>query len=213
MSKAFLRFALLASAVLLTVSCSVETDRKASLVSGKKQDGVRQDFGQEKDLREHYAGGFSYKKMPDGTMQVASDRRSSFEGNRYDTGNDDAFEKKKFDTKGFETSLADVSRKAFDTKAWKDSRKLNEMTVETPEFIKNAENFNNRKWQGGDASFATSSYGDSSKSWDGKKTFETDLNENIIQKRADLAAPPVYSLKEYQVKTVDETRSMMGRTD
>ncbi len=217
MNHGFQRFFMLASATLLTVSCSVETSRKNTLVSEKTKDGMIQSMGKEKDIKEHFAGGFSYKKSADGTMQVASDRRSSFEGNRYDandSGEGDDLLSKKFDTKGYETSMAAVSRKAFDTKAWKDSKKLNEMTVETPEFIKNSEKFNNRKWEGGDASFATSTYDDSGKTWDGRnKSYETDMNENVIQKREAMADPPVYSLREYQIKTIDETRSMMGRTD
>lgn len=213
MNRDLCRLTLLTCSILLAVSCASESSRKTLLVSGKQQDGIKKNYEQ-KDLRERFAGGFSYKKQADGTMQVASDRRSSFEGNNFDTGENEGFTKKQFETKGYDKSVADVSRKAFDTKAWKDSRKLDEMTMETPEFIRQAESISKKKWNGSDQSFVTNSVSDNmSKAWDGRKAYETNQNENVIEKRDALAAPPVYSLKEYQVKTVDETRAMMGRTD
>lgn len=213
----FRYFALLTCTAFL-VSCSSEVSRKTALVSEKKQENLKSDYNKKNrnDILEHFAGGFSYKKNAEGISEVSSDRRSMFEGRQFNsnTSNNNNLEKKSFATKSFEKTMADAARKTFDTKEWRDSRKLNEMTMDTPEFINRAEAFNTKKWKQTEQDFETKPVAPQwQEAWEGAKNYQTNNSDYVSERRNRVAPPPVYSLKEYQVKTIEETRAMMGRSD
>jgi hypothetical protein len=192
---------------LLVILSGCATERRVTThLASKRNEG---------DIKEHYAGGFSYKKGEDGTMQVVSEKRSSFEGSHFDTGDGkNDFSKKQYETKSFAKSVSNLREKQYSTESWKDSSKKSDLSGKKPEFISRAANVERKGWSDSSKSFATARANEEKVGdWDGRKTYETSNFEQVTEKRKSAIQPPVYTLKEYQIKTVEETRAMMGRSD
>lgn len=205
---------ILGLSLALLVSCSSETSRTTHLGNHKNAKAIQSDLEAKQTMEERFAGNFTQVKGKDGNMKIESKKRSSFENSSYEPGGTD-LEKKAFGTKAFDKKNYDGVDKQFETAQWKDSKSLKDVKLDTPEFIKNTKGIERKNWDEATKDYdnASKQVADQGKKWDGLegKKQEHLMNENVADKRAHSPQAEIMSPQEYQMKSIEEVRAMMGR--
>lgn len=167
----------------------------------------------EPSLVKRLEGGFSYKKDAFGNLTVVSDKRSAFEGDKFDPkGNPLA--RKEFKTEKFDTKTYEDFDKNFETAAWKGNKSYEQGNLSTPEFITKAKGVSTKTWEDRNKSFETKVAAQQNKSYEGfNKQFQTKKNAFVEEKKNNFERPVIMSSGEHQATTISETRSMLGRED
>lgn len=214
-NKVVIRFQLplviiITSATLIACSSEKTVSSKLPQASDKfADDGSKS----ETDLLDRFAGGFSVGKDDQGNTRMISEKRSSFEGIRYD-GDTNAIDKKVFDKKEYEHKMFDGGNTKYETKSWDGVKNFTDPNLKTPEFITQAKNNFRKDWSNSSKKFETSTSDFQNKTWaDGTKKFDHTLYKDVINKRKSFRQPDIISTKNSQAKSIEETRAMMGRDD
>lgn len=141
-------------------------------------------------------------------VEMKSDKRSAFEGTRFQS------EGTGFDRKQFDKTAFDDSSKSVEKTAWQNA-KTYDGDMSTPEFAKQSSSFNRDQSDFTNRDYTTSSAreNDHSEARGMDQQFEHTINDDVIRKREELARPKIISSQEEQARTIEEIRSMMGRED
>jgi hypothetical protein len=142
---------------------------------------------------------------------MKSDKRSSFEGMRYG-GDLHEVDRKIIDKNNLTLKAWDGASKEFQTKTWDGSKSFSKDKLNTPEFITRAKGIQTEEWKDSSKAYNTSRSDFEGQQWaDGHKQVSVYTNSDIEKKRESTEKPSIMSLKEYQQKTIEETRTIMGR--
>lgn len=194
-------------------SCATERTVKTSLQPRQRPDSEKTDKELMDALEAKFAGGFGVQRGKDGDSKMVSDKRSSFEGLRYN-GDTSGFEKKAFATTAFEKKKFDGASTKFETKQWDGVKSFTEGKLDTPDFIAHAKGVNTPSWQDGAKQYATRQSGFQEQAWkDAEKKVAHTVNRDIEAKRNSIEQPSIMNARQAQARTIQETREMMGRTD
>ena len=149
----------------------------------------------------------------EGNTKMVSQKRSSFEGLRYN-GDMSQFEKKAFETTAFEKKKFDGAATQFETRKWDGVKSFTDGKLETPDFIARAKGVNTQSWQDASKQYATQQSDLQGRSWkEADKHLGRTVNRDIEAKRQSFEQPTMMSARQAQARTIQETREMMGRTD
>lgn len=199
----------------LLCSCATERTITTKLPNSQERSMTEDERNKmaEADLMDRFAGGFGMKRDKDGTSKIVSEKRSSFEGQRYD-GNTSEVERKAFETKAFDKKEFADAKNRFDTKTWDGAKSFTDGKMDTPAFITQAKGVETRSWQEASKQYATRTAEQQGLQWsDAGKKMSYGVNQDIEAKRKSFTQPNIINARESQARTIQETREMMGRTD
>lgn len=193
-------------------SCATERTVTNTLRTNPER-SAKTDEELSKELLDRFAGGFGVKRGKDGDAKMVSDRRSSFEGLRYN-GDTSEFEKKAFATTAFEKKKFEGASSKFETRQWDGVKSFTEGKMDTPDFIAHARGVNTQTWEGASKQYATRKSDFQEHAWkDAGKQVAHTANQDIETKRQNFEQPAIMNARQAQARTIQETREMMGRTD
>lgn len=115
-------------------SCATERTVTTSLQPKQRPDSAKTDAELMDALEAKFAGGFGQQTDKEGNTKMVSQKRSSFEGLRYN-GDMSQFEKKAFETTAFEKKKFDGAATQFETRKWDGVKSFTDGKLETPDFI------------------------------------------------------------------------------
>lgn len=125
-----------------------------SLQPKQRPDSAKTDAELMDALEAKFAGGFGQQTDKEGNTKMVSQKRSSFEGLRYN-GDMSQFEKKAFETTAFEKKKFDGAATQFETRKWDGVKSFTDGKLETPDFIARAKGVNTQSWQDASKQYAT----------------------------------------------------------
>ena len=194
-------------------SCATERTVTTSLQPKQRPDSAKTDAELMDALEAKFAGGFGQQTDKEGKTKMVSQKRSSFEGLRYN-GDMSQFEKKAFETTAFEKKKFDGAATQFETRKWDGVKSFTDGKLETPDFIARAKGVNTQSWQDASKQYATQQSDLQGRSWkEADKHLGRTVNRDIEAKRQSFEQPTMMSARQAQARTIQETREMMGRTD
>lgn len=207
-----IQYLLIIAAAVLS-SCATERTVTTSMQPKQRPDSEKTDAELMDALEAKFAGGFGQQKDKEGNTTMVSQKRSSFEGFRYN-GDMSQVEKKAFETTAFEKKKFDGAAAKFETKKWDGVKSFTEGKLETPDFIAHAKGMNTQSWQDASKQYATQQSDLQGRSWkEADKHLGRTINRDIETKRKNFEQPTMMSARQAQARTIQETREMMGRTD
>lgn len=194
-------------------SCATERTVTTSMQPKQRPDSAKTDAELMDALEAKFAGGFGQQTDKEGNTTMVSQKRSSFEGLRYN-GDTSQLEKKAFETTAFEKKKFDGASTQFETKKWDGVKSFTEGKMDTPDFIAHAKGVNTRSWQDASKQYATGKSDLEGRTWKGAdKHLDRTVNKDIEARRQSFEQPSIMSARQAQARTIQETREMMGRTD
>lgn len=205
------RLLLLAAAGLC--ACATERTVTTNFQPKPRPDSEKTDAELMDALEKKFAGGFGKQTDKEGNTKMVSQKRSSFEGLRYN-GDMSQIEKKAFQTTAFEKKQFDGASTRFETKTWDGVKSFTDGKLETPDFITHAKGVNTHSWQEASKQYATQQSDFQGRSWkEADKHLGHTINHDVETKRQNFGQPAIMSARQSQARTIQETREMMGRTD
>lgn len=168
------------------------------------------------DLMERFAGNFSYGQDADGNPTMNSDKRSSFEGVAANASKQAQMGGSDFARKEYQTSEY-AGKKQADLAKWKGAKTFSDSSLDTPDFVKKARGQDRPTWQGAKRSplgrFAARESGATAAGVAGKtsQSFDSKTDASATQARDSTVQPERVNTDEYTKRTIEETRSIMGR--
>lgn len=194
--------------------CSCATERAVTnTLRTNPERTAKTDAELSKELLDRFAGGFGVAQGKDGDAKMVSDKRSSFEGLRYN-GDTSEFQKKAFATTAFEKKKFEGASAKFETRQWDGVKSFTEGKMDTPDFIAHARGVKTESWEEASKQYATRKSDFQEHAWkDAGKQVAHTINQDIEAKRQNFEQPAIMNARQAQARTIQETREMMGRTD